>query len=64
MLLPKVNNPNKLTEFSFIRLSNFTSKIISKIVSNKLSPILPSLVSTNPSEFVKGRSIFEDIMVA
>ncbi|XP_069145607.1 uncharacterized protein [Solanum lycopersicum] len=64
VLLPKVNNPNKLTEFRPISLSNFTSKIISKLVSNRLGPILPSLISTNQSGFVKGRSISENIMFA
>ncbi|XP_015084239.1 uncharacterized protein LOC107027648 [Solanum pennellii] len=64
VLLPKVNNPNKLTEFRPISLSNFTSKIISKLVSNRLSPILPLLISTNQSGFVKGRSISENIMLA
>ena len=64
VLLPKVNNPNKLTEFRPISLSNFTSKIISKLVSTRLSPILQTLISTNQSGFVKGRSIFENIMLA
>ncbi|XP_069145909.1 uncharacterized protein [Solanum lycopersicum] len=64
VLLPKVNNPNKLTEYRPISLSNFTSKIISKLVSNRLSPILPALISSNQSGFVKGRSISENIMLA
>lgn len=64
VLLPKVNNPNKMTEFRTISLSNFTSKIISKLVSNRLSPILPNLISPNQSRFVKGRRISENIMLA
>ncbi|KAH0772311.1 hypothetical protein KY290_016292 [Solanum tuberosum] len=64
VLLPKVNSPNKLNEFKPISLSNFTSKIISKIVSSRLSPILPNLVSLNQTGFVKGRSISENIMLA
>ncbi|XP_049348970.1 uncharacterized protein LOC125813524 [Solanum verrucosum] len=64
VLLPKVKNPNKLSEFRPISLSNFTSKIISKLVSSRLSPILPSLVSLNQSGFVKGRSSSENIMLA
>ena len=64
VFLPKVNNPNKMTEFRPISLSNFTSKIISKIVSNRLSPILLSLISPNQSGFVKGRSISQNIMLA
>lgn len=34
------------------------------MMSNKLSPILPSLISPNQSGFVKGRSIYENTMVA
>ena len=64
VLLPKVKNPNKMTEFRPISLSNFTSKIISKLVSNRLSPILPDLISPNQYGFVKGRSISENIMLA
>ena len=33
-------------------------------MSNKLSPILPALISPNQSGFVKGRSISENIMLA
>ena len=61
VLLP---NPNKLIVFTSISLSNFTSKTISKIVSIRLSPILPYLISSNQSGFVKGRSISESIMLA
>ncbi|XP_049399717.1 uncharacterized protein LOC125863742 [Solanum stenotomum] len=64
VLLPKVKNPNKLTEFRPISLSNFTNKIISKLLCLRLTPILPSLISSNQSGFVKGRSISENIMLA
>ena len=63
VLLPKVNNPNKMTVFRPISLSNFTRKIISKLVSNRLSPILHALISPNQYGFVKG-SISENIMLA
>ena len=53
VFLPIVNNPNKKAEFRPISLSNFTSKIISKIVSKRLSPIIPTLISTNQYRFVK-----------
>ena len=42
LLLPKVNNPNKMIEHRPISLSNFTRKISSKLMSNRLSPILPT----------------------
>lgn len=64
VLLPKVSNPNKMTEFRPISLSNFPSKIISKLVTTRLSPFLPSLISLNKSFFLKGRGISENIMLA
>ncbi|KAK6780088.1 hypothetical protein RDI58_022272 [Solanum bulbocastanum] len=64
VLLPKVKHPNKLSEFRPISLSNFTCKIISKILCLRLTPILPNLISPNQSGFVKGRSITENIMLA
>nr|XP_019068134.1 uncharacterized protein LOC109119692 [Solanum lycopersicum] len=64
ILLPKVDHPNKLKDFRPISLSNFTNKIISKIMSTRLTPILPTIVSDNQSDFVKGMSISENIMLA
>ncbi|XP_055800325.1 uncharacterized protein LOC129869710 [Solanum dulcamara] len=64
VLLPKVEHPNRLSEFRPISLSNFISKIISKLLSSRLAPILPHLISDNQSGFVQGRSIYENIMLA
>ena len=47
-----------------INLSNFTNKIISKIISTRLASILPCIVSENQTGFVKGRSISENILLA
>ena len=44
ILLPKVDHANKLKDFRPISLSNFTNKIISKIMSTRLAPILPTTV--------------------
>ena len=64
VLLPKVNNPNKITEYRPISLSNFTNKNISKLMINRLTAILHALTSPNQFGFVKGRSISENIMLA
>ena len=64
VLIPKVEHPNKLKDFRPISLSNFTNKIISKITSTRLAPILPTIISENQPGFVKGRSILENIMLA
>ena len=49
VLLPKVNIPNKVIVYRPISLSNFTKNIISKLMSNRLSPILPDLISHSPN---------------
>lgn len=41
VLMPKASNPNKLTQYRAISLSNFTNKIISKLYRNRLSSMLP-----------------------
>ena len=64
VLLPKVDHPNQHKDYRPISLSNFTNKIISKILSTRLASILPHIVSMNQSCFVRGRSISENIMLA
>lgn len=63
-LLPKIDHPNKFSEFIPISWSNFSNKIISKILCFRLAGILPQFISENQSGFVKGRSISENIMFA
>lgn len=64
VLIPKVQHPNMLQEFRPISLSNFSNKIISKLLSNRLAPILSNIISPNQSGFVKRKSISENIMLA
>ncbi|XP_055835179.1 uncharacterized protein LOC129903657 [Solanum dulcamara] len=53
VLLPKVDHLNKLSDFRLISLSNFTNKVISKVLCLILAPILPQLISENQSGFVQ-----------
>ncbi|XP_075095058.1 uncharacterized protein LOC142173378 [Nicotiana tabacum] len=64
ILIPKVDSPTNFSEFKPISLSNFTSKIISKILSRRLNPMLEKLISDNHSRFVKGRMIANNVQLA
>nr|XP_016448725.1 PREDICTED: uncharacterized protein LOC107773821 [Nicotiana tabacum] len=64
VLIPKVDAPTNFSELRPISLSNFTSKIISKILARRLNPLLEKLISENQSGFVKGRMITENILPA
>ena len=44
-LIPKVNNLESMTEFRPISLCNVIYKILSKVIANRLKPILNSIIS-------------------
>ena len=54
-LLPKDNGPESLGKFQPIALCNVIYKIVTKVISNRLKIILPSLIPPKQSRFVEGR---------
>ncbi|XP_016513333.1 uncharacterized protein LOC107830320 [Nicotiana tabacum] len=64
VLIPNVESPSNFSELRPISLTNFTTKIISKILAERLNHILSKLISDNQSGFMKGRLITENVMLA
>ncbi|XP_075080127.1 uncharacterized protein LOC142165483 [Nicotiana tabacum] len=63
VLLP---NKKEVTTFSDLRpisLGNFSNKVISRVVHERLVKFLPSLISEEHVGFVKGRNIVENILL-
>lgn len=56
-LLPKKLEATQVKDFRPISLIHSVAKLVTKVLANRLSPVLPSLVATNHSAFIKGRNI-------
>ncbi|XP_071721889.1 uncharacterized protein [Rutidosis leptorrhynchoides] len=64
VLLPKVKEPKVPSDFHPISLCNVIMKLVSKCIVNRLRSWLPSIISSNQSGFIAGRSIFDNAAVA
>nr|XP_016513122.1 PREDICTED: uncharacterized protein LOC107830159 [Nicotiana tabacum] len=64
VLLPNVEDLSSFSELRHVSSSNFTSKIITKIISRRLNPMLTTLISENQSGFLKGKLITENAQLA
>ena len=64
VLIPKVKQPEKMSDVCPINLCNIMYKIISKVLTNHLKQILPHVISSTQSAFVPGRLIMDNVLLA
>ena len=63
-LIPKVKNPEYVSQFRPISLSNVLYHIFAKVLANRLKKIMPLLISEHQSAFLFDRLISDNILVA
>lgn len=62
-LIPKQHPPECMAHFRPISLCNVVVKVISKVVANRLKPLMSKLTSANQSSFVHNRQAADNIIV-
>ncbi|XP_058726157.1 uncharacterized protein LOC131597478 [Vicia villosa] len=61
IMLPKFKDASSISHYRPIAIANVKYKIISKILADRLSSILPTLISPEQKGFIAGRNIKDDI---
>ena len=62
-LVPKIPAPMKIIQYMLISLINCSLKLLSTILPHRLELVIHKVVSESQYGFIKGRQIFEGIIV-
>jgi DUF1009 family protein len=64
VLIPKISNPQRVSDFRPISLVGCLYKVLAKVLANRLRAVISKIISKTQSAFVKGRQILDGIMIA
>ncbi|MBA0763513.1 hypothetical protein Gotri_012946 [Gossypium trilobum] len=63
ILIPKIRDPNDITNYHPISLCRFIYKVFSKVLGSQIKVVLPNCISPNQSVFVPERMIHDNILI-
>ncbi|XP_070015914.1 uncharacterized protein [Nicotiana sylvestris] len=61
-LIPKVQNPSQVKDYRPIACCTTMYKIITKVLTARLKPVIRGLIGRSQSAFIEGRSIIDNIL--
>jgi Reverse transcriptase (RNA-dependent DNA polymerase) len=63
-LIPKNTDATTITQFRPISLINCSIKILTKLLIERLSPLMNDLISSTQTTYIKGRYIMDNVVCA
>lgn len=64
VLIPKVPDPEVVSQFWHINLCSIPYNLLTKVLMNHLKPLMPKLVARNQTNFFGGHNIMGNVIIA
>ncbi|KAK7275172.1 hypothetical protein RIF29_16281 [Crotalaria pallida] len=62
-LIPKLDHPQRISDFRLISLCNVIYKVVTKVIVNRLKPLMNKIVSNTQTSFVPGRLGIDNVII-